>query len=51
MNKKRSLSISKNNVENYLGVKKFKFGEIENKSLVGVCTGLAWTEVGGEFFK
>ncbi len=51
MNKKRSLSISKNNVENYLGVKKFKFGEIENKSLVGVCTGLAWTEVGGELLQ
>ena len=51
MKKKRSLSISKNNVENYLGVKKFKFGEIENKSLVGVCTGLAWTEVGGELLQ
>ena len=51
MNKKRSLSISKNNVENYLGVKKFKYGEIESKSLVGVCTGLAWTEVGGELLQ
>merc|ERR1712054_618824 len=27
------------------------FGEIENKSLVGVCTGLAWTEVGGELLQ
>ncbi len=51
MKKKRTLSISKNNVENYLGVKKFKYGEIENKSLVGVCTGLAWTEVGGELLQ
>ncbi len=51
MNKKRSLSISKNNVENYLGIKRFKFGEIESKSLVGVCTGLAWTEVGGELLQ
>ncbi len=51
MNKKRSVSISKNNIENFLGVKKFKFGEIENKSLVGVCTGLAWTEVGGELLQ
>ena len=41
----------KRNIENYLGVKKFKFGEIENKSLVGVCTGLAWTEVGGELLQ
>ncbi len=51
MKKKRFLSISKNNVENYLGVKRFKFGEIESKSLVGVCTGLAWTEVGGELLQ
>ena len=38
--KRRSCTISKRNIEKYLGVKKFKFGEIENKSLVGVCTGL-----------
>ena len=49
--KRRSSSISKRNIENYLGVKKFKFGEIESKSLVGVCTGLAWTEVGGELLQ
>ena len=49
--KKRSVSISKRNIDSYLGVKKFKFGEIENKSLVGVCTGLAWTEVGGELLQ
>ena len=30
---------------------RFKFGEIESKSLVGVCTGLAWTEVGGELLQ
>ena len=49
--KRRSSSISKRNIENYLGVKKFKFGEIESRSLVGVCTGLAWTEVGGELLQ
>jgi ATP-dependent Lon protease len=49
--KRRSSSISKRNIENYLGVKRFKFGEIESKSLVGVCTGLAWTEVGGELLQ
>jgi ATP-dependent Lon protease len=49
--KRRSCSISKRNIENYLGVKKFKFGEIESKPLVGVCTGLAWTEVGGELLQ
>ena len=37
--KRRSSSISKRNIENYLGVKKFKFGEIESISLAGVCTG------------
>ena len=47
MNNKRVISVSKNNIDKFLGVKKFKHGEIENKPLVGVCTGLAWTEVGG----
>ena len=49
-NKRRS-SISSRNIEHFLGVKKFKFGEIENKPLAGVCTGLAWTEVGGELLQ
>ena len=51
VNKKRVISVSKNNIDKFLGVKKFKHGEIENKSLVGVCTGLAWTEVGGELLQ
>ncbi len=51
INKKRVISVSKKNIENYLGVKKFKYGEIENKPLIGVCTGLAWTEVGGELLQ
>jgi ATP-dependent Lon protease len=49
--KRRSISISKRNIEEYLGVKQFKYGEIEDKSLIGVCTGLAWTEVGGELLQ
>ena len=44
----KKIDISKNNLNEYLGVKKFKFGEIENEDMVGIVTGLAWTEVGGE---
>ncbi len=51
MKKKRVISVSKNNIDKFLGVKKFKHGEIENKPLIGVCTGLAWTEVGGELLQ
>ena len=46
--KSDKITINAGNLDQYLGVKKFKFGEIENEDLVGVVTGLAWTEVGGE---
>ncbi len=51
INKRRTVSVSSRNIEKYLGIKKFKYGEIESKSLIGVCTGLAWTEVGGELLQ
>ncbi len=38
-------------INGYLGVKKYNYGEIENENKVGVSTGLAWTEVGGEILK
>ena len=46
--KYKSVQVTPNNLENYLGIPKYSHDEIENKSLVGITTGLAWTEVGGE---
>ena len=46
--KEDKIEIRESNVDQYLGVKKFKYGEIEDTDKVGVVTGLAWTEVGGE---
>ncbi|MSP06679.1 MAG: endopeptidase La [Candidatus Fonsibacter sp.] len=43
-----TIKIDEKNLNDYLGVKKFKYGEIENKDGTGIVTGLAWTEVGGE---
>ncbi len=48
MTKVKQLKITKKNLEKFSGVKKFRFGETEDNDLVGVTTGLAWTEVGGE---
>ena len=47
-NKETKIDIQKTNISNYLGVAKFKYGEIDQDDRVGVVTGLAWTEVGGE---
>jgi len=46
--KENIIEIKNNNLDSYLGIKKFKYGEIEENDKVGVVTGLAWTEVGGE---
>jgi len=40
--------IDMSNVDTFAGVKKYRFGETEAEDMVGVVTGLAWTEVGGE---
>jgi ATP-dependent Lon protease len=42
------VSITRRNLDKYAGVKRFHYGEAELEDLVGVTTGLAWTEVGGE---
>ena len=46
--KAETISLSSDNVEQYLGVKRFRFGRAEEVDQVGQVTGLAWTEVGGE---
>ncbi len=43
-----SLKITPKIIQKYLGIPKFKHGEIEDKNQIGMSTGLAWTEVGGE---
>ena len=43
--------INSKNLSDYLGVKKYKYGEIETENKVGIVTGLAWTEFGGEILK
>ena len=48
---KVSDEINENDLSAFLGVKKYNFGEIESENMVGVATGLAWTEVGGEILK
>ena len=48
MGEAETISVTVRNLGKYAGVKKFRFGEAESDSLVGVVTGLAWTEVGGE---
>ena len=41
-------TIGKEHIENYNGVRKFDYGRAENENRIGVVTGLAWTQVGGE---
>jgi len=46
--KRVSIEVSLDNLGEYAGVRKFRYGELEGEDQVGVVTGLAWTEVGGE---
>jgi ATP-dependent Lon protease len=45
---KTKITVTRKNLEKYAGVRRFRYGEVEETDLVGVTTGLAWTEVGGE---
>jgi ATP-dependent Lon protease len=46
--KKDSITVTAGNLEKYLGVPKYRFGEAEREDQVGIATGLAWTDAGGE---
>ena len=51
MDKKKAklpIKVTAKNLNDYLGVRKFSFGEAEQEDHIGVTTGLAWTEVGGD---
>ncbi len=46
--KKKSISVTSKNVKDYAGVRKYSYGEAEKENLVGMTTGLAYTEVSGD---
>ena len=50
-NDTKIITVTSDCLDEYLGVKKFRFGEIDTDDQVGVVTGLAWTEVGGELLQ
>jgi ATP-dependent Lon protease len=47
-NEEKSIKVTMDNLEDFLGVKKFRFGLAEQDDQIGVVTGLAWTSVGGD---
>jgi len=47
----KEVNINLKNLQDYLGIQKYKFGELESEDKIGVVTGLAWTEYGGEILK
>ena len=45
---KKKITLTRRNLGKYAGVPRFRYGELELEDMVGITTGLAWTEVGGE---
>ena len=45
------VKIGRKNLDKYAGVRRFRYGEAELEDMVGITTGLAWTEVGGELLQ
>jgi ATP-dependent Lon protease len=48
LSKKKSITVDAKVLDQYLGVPKYRYGEVEEEDLIGLVTGLAWTDVGGE---
>ncbi|MEO5667024.1 MAG: endopeptidase La [Bdellovibrionota bacterium] len=46
--KSKTIHVKAENIEEYLGPRRYKFGMIETHDQIGMCNGLAWTEVGGD---
>jgi ATP-dependent Lon protease len=51
LKKLEKVAVTRRNLDKFAGVRKFRFGEAELEDSVGVVTGLAWTEVGGELLQ
>jgi len=49
--KRKPLAVTSKNLDKYLGVRRFDFGRAEQANEIGLVTGLAWTEVGGELLQ
>ena len=47
----KKVAVNSKNISDFLGIKKFKFGELEAENKTGIVIGLAWTEFGGEILK
>jgi ATP-dependent Lon protease len=48
LSEKKPVKASADNLADYLGVPKYRYGEVEDKDQIGIVTGLAWTDIGGE---
>ena len=46
--KTSKIEVTSKNIHSFLGVRKYRFGEIDDEHQIGVVTGLAWTSVGGD---